>query len=139
MSRGRADEPTISRGAPDLPQSLANRVYAILLDERHEQRSAELREICKLHPEHSKTVATIARRMLGGELLLAGLERAAGDASPDQGTFVGPFRLVDQLGEGGFGVVWLAEQEEPLRRQVALKLLLPGLESRRLLASFAAS
>ena len=52
--------------------------------------------------------------------------------------FIGPYRLLAVLGEGGFGVVHLAEQLEPIRRRVALKLVRPGMDSRRVIARFEA-
>lgn len=51
---------------------------------------------------------------------------------------VGPYRLLEQLGEGGFGVVYRALQQEPIRREVALKLIKPGMGSREVLARFEA-
>jgi serine/threonine protein kinase/tetratricopeptide (TPR) repeat protein len=54
------------------------------------------------------------------------------------GTVIGPYRLVRQLGEGGFGVVYLAEQEEPVRRQVALKIIKLGMDTRQVIARFEA-
>src|SRR5262249_42220142 len=55
-----------------------------------------------------------------------------------QGGVFGPYRLVQPLGEGGMGSVWMAEQREPVRRQVALKLIKPGMDSRQVLARFEA-
>ncbi|MEM8996206.1 MAG: serine/threonine-protein kinase, partial [Acidobacteriota bacterium] len=52
------------------------------------------------------------------------------------GDAVGPYVIIDRLGEGGFGVVYRAEQREPLDRQVALKIIRPGLSSRDVLARF---
>jgi serine/threonine protein kinase len=49
---------------------------------------------------------------------------------------VGPYRVLRLLGEGGMGIVYLAEQAQPLRRQVALKLMRPGLDSRKVIARF---
>jgi serine/threonine protein kinase len=54
------------------------------------------------------------------------------------GTAVGPYKLLEQIGEGGFGVVFLAEQEHPVRRKVALKVLKPGMDSAAVLARFEA-
>jgi serine/threonine protein kinase/Tfp pilus assembly protein PilF len=48
----------------------------------------------------------------------------------------GRYRLFERLGEGGMGEVWLAVQTEPVRRQVAVKLIKPGMDSRRVLARF---
>jgi serine/threonine protein kinase/WD40 repeat protein len=67
-------------------------------------------------------------------------ERASGSRPPAEGpgAVLGPYRLVQQLGEGGMGTVWVAEQTEPVRRQVALKVIKPGLDSRQVIARFEA-
>jgi eukaryotic-like serine/threonine-protein kinase len=49
---------------------------------------------------------------------------------------IGPYKLLDVLGEGGMGVVYLAEQTVPVRRRVALKVLKPGMDSKQVLARF---
>ena len=49
---------------------------------------------------------------------------------------VGPYRLLEKLGVGGMGEVWLAEQETPLKRRVALKLIRPDLDSKTITARF---
>jgi len=54
------------------------------------------------------------------------------------GDQVGPYKVVRVIGEGGFGVVYEAEQEKPLRRTVALKVLKPGMDTRDILARFEA-
>jgi eukaryotic-like serine/threonine-protein kinase len=54
------------------------------------------------------------------------------------GTVIGPYKLLEQIGEGGFGIVFMAEQQAPLRRKVALKILKPGMDSRQVLARFEA-
>ena len=51
--------------------------------------------------------------------------RSATDSARPDGT-IGPYRLLQPLGEGGMGVVWLAEQQHPIRRQVALKVIKIG-------------
>lgn len=51
---------------------------------------------------------------------------------------VGPFHLVRELGEGGFGIVYLAEQSEPLKRTVAMKVIKPGMDSRQIISRFEA-
>ncbi len=54
------------------------------------------------------------------------------------GTVIGPYKLLELIGEGGFGVVFMAEQTEPIRRKVALKLLKPGMDSRQVITRFEA-
>jgi serine/threonine protein kinase/WD40 repeat protein len=54
------------------------------------------------------------------------------------GDRIGPFRLMEQIGEGGFGLVFVAEQSEPVRRKVALKVLKPGMDTRDIVARFEA-
>jgi tetratricopeptide (TPR) repeat protein len=51
---------------------------------------------------------------------------------------IGPYKLLEQIGEGGFGVVFLAEQTQPVRRKVALKVLKPGMDTRQVVARFEA-
>jgi serine/threonine protein kinase len=50
------------------------------------------------------------------------------------GTMIGPYKLLQQIGEGGMGVVYMAEQMHPVQRRVALKLIRPGLDSRAIIA-----
>jgi non-specific serine/threonine protein kinase/serine/threonine-protein kinase len=51
---------------------------------------------------------------------------------------IGRYKLLSILGEGGMGVVYLAEQEEPIRRRLALKVIKPGMDSKRIIARFEA-
>src|SRR5436190_18011342 len=54
------------------------------------------------------------------------------------GDQIGRYKLIEPLGEGGCGVVFLAEQEEPVRRRVALKVIKPGMDSKQVLGRFEA-
>src|SRR5438132_7607517 len=54
------------------------------------------------------------------------------------GTVIGPYKLLQQIGEGGMGVVWMAEQTRPVQRKVALKVIKPGMDSRQVIARFEA-
>jgi len=82
-------------------------------------------------------------------LLKMGLEASVGTAGPGMETVapvtpgavpgvIGPYHLLQVIGEGGMGLVYLAEQREPLVRRVALKLIKPGMDTREVLARFEA-
>ncbi|WP_165250377.1 serine/threonine-protein kinase [Paludisphaera soli] len=63
------------------------------------------------------------------------------DASPTDdgpGGVIGPYRLLEEIGEGGMGVVYMAEQTRPVRRRVALKVIKPGMDSKQVVARFEA-
>ncbi len=77
----------------------------------------------------------LARNPAAGSSGLAGRNAAIfeGGTKPER---VGPYRILEQLGEGGFGIVYRAEQSEPLRREVALKVIKPGMDSRQIVQRF---
>ena len=54
------------------------------------------------------------------------------------GASIGPYKLLQQIGEGGMGVVYLAEQTSPVERRVALKIIKPGMDTRQVIARFEA-
>ena len=64
----------------------------------------------------------------------------AGHSSPleSPGTMIGSYKLLQQIGEGGMGVVYMAEQQQPVRRRVALKIIKPGMDSGQVIARFEA-
>src|SRR5205814_2866557 len=63
---------------------------------------------------------------------------AASPALQRPGMMIGPYKLLQQIGEGGMGTVFMAEQTQPVQRKVALKLIKAGLDSRQVLARFEA-
>ena len=79
-----------------------------------------------------------------GEDSLFDAQSAAANPTIDQpplekpGAQIGPYKLLQQIGEGGMGVVYLAEQTEPVKRRVALKIIKPGMDSRQVIARFEA-
>src|SRR5207302_5295036 len=63
---------------------------------------------------------------------------AARAGAEGPGTRIGPYKLLQRIGEGGMGIVWMAEQQEPVRRQVALKVIKAGMDSAQVVARFEA-
>ncbi len=61
-----------------------------------------------------------------------------GSLAPGPGAEIGPYKLISILGEGGYGMVYLAEQRKPVRRQVALKIVKPGMDTKEVLVRFEA-
>src|SRR4051794_17720717 len=59
-------------------------------------------------------------------------------APEEPGMVIGPYKLLEPIGEGGMGAVYMAEQVEPVRRRVALKLIKPGMDSKQVVARFEA-
>jgi serine/threonine protein kinase len=75
-----------------------------------------------------------------GEFLESPAPEIAGAVMPSlaegPGTAIGPYVLAERIGEGGFGIVYIAEQAAPVRRQVALKIIKPGMDTKEVLARF---
>ena len=67
--------------------------------------------------------------------LQAGSKVSAGEKPGDR---IGHYKLLQQIGEGGCGVVFMAEEEEPIRRRVALKIIQPGMDTKSVIARFEA-
>jgi serine/threonine protein kinase/tetratricopeptide (TPR) repeat protein len=108
------------------------------------ERAAFLDKACGDDLERRRNID----RMLGvqpelGSFLESPAALAAGtlpvaDITEGPGTQIGPYRLLEEIGEGGFGVVYLAEQTEPVKRRVALKIIKPGMDTREVIARFEA-
>jgi serine/threonine protein kinase/WD40 repeat protein len=120
-------------------------VFLAALDkESPEARAAYLDEACSGDANLRRCVERLLNAHPKAEAFLQG--PAPGLGTVDQppaiaerpGTILGPFKLLQQLGEGGFGVVFLAEQEQPIRRKVALKIIKPGMDSKQVSARFEA-
>ncbi len=77
-----------------------------------------------------------ANQLLDDTGLLATVAQATLPERP--GTQIGPYKLHQEIGEGGMGIVYMALQKEPVRRKVALKIIKPGMDTREVIARFAA-
>jgi serine/threonine protein kinase len=106
-------------------------------------RAVYLDEVCGGNPELRRRVD----QFLSAQLEIGSfLERPASrpvlaiDALANErpGAVLGPYKLMEQIGEGGMGLVFVAEQQQPMRRKVALKIIKPGMDSKQVIARFEA-
>ena len=103
-----------------------------------EMRS-ELEELLALHDRAGAFMQRPAVRDATGTGEYTGGD--TGDHEPvaeQPGALIGPYKLLQQIGEGGMGTVFMAEQTEPVRRKVALKIIKPGMDSKQVVARFEA-
>jgi eukaryotic-like serine/threonine-protein kinase len=148
----RADEPAcprclLGRAASEFSEMPAERLFKEALSKMPSERAAFLKE-----------AAPSMEVLAEAEMLLQGYEESGGDAersapktappeeAPDNGetaaadeapgAVIDHFTLVRRLGEGGMGSVWLAEQTEPVRRSVALKVIKLGMDTREVVRRF---
>ena len=106
-----------------------------------EERAAYLAEACAGDDKLRRRVEALLRAHAESDDLLDPPQSrdATADYAPiteRPGTRIGRYRLMEQIGEGGFGLVFVAEQQEPVRRKVALKVIKPGMDSAQVIARF---
>src|SRR5262245_61260137 len=132
---------------PSPPAAIAERVSAIFnlaLERPSSDREAFIAEACGgdavLMEEVRVLVAAHGQAknfMLGAAPLPAEVEAELARLKPEEpGDRIGNYKLRERLGEGGFGVVWVADQEAPVRRRVALKIIKLGMDTREVIARF---
>ncbi len=97
----------------------------------HEHQRQEVEALLAAHDD---SVGVVPKQ---GIDLLGATQPRGGDPCPGV-VIVGRYKLLERIGEGGMGEVWVADQLEPIRRRVALKLIKPGMDSRSVLARFEA-
>src|SRR5262245_11429896 len=122
-------------------ESPAESIYfAALAKESPQERAAYLDEACGADAALRRRVERLlqAQPKVGSVLQgVAGPEEATVAHAQVQGTagaVIGPYKLVEQIGEGGMGTVWMAEQKEPIHRRVAVKVIKVGMDSKQVLA-----
>src|SRR5271170_5200937 len=107
-----------------------------------EQRSAFLVTACGGNAELRANVEALLRAHVeSGEFLEKAPEEIKTQAivpGEKAGDWIGRFKLLQQIGEGGCGVVFMAEQDEPIRRKVAIKIVKPGMDTKTVIARFEA-
>src|SRR5439155_7924984 len=123
---------------------------AALQKEDPAERPAYLDEACAGQPELRRQVEHLLRLHEGAGSFLEqpAAESPATGAIPDApeqtsspeapGALIGSYKLIEQIGEGGMGTVWMAQQTAPVKRLVAVKLIKAGMDSRQVIARFEA-
>jgi tetratricopeptide (TPR) repeat protein len=104
------------------------------------EREAYLDRACAGNQELRQEVAALlsAHAQAGDFLGLSQPPAAPALMVERAGTMVGRYKLLEKIGEGGFGIVWMAAQEEPVRRRVALKIIKLGMDTKEVVARFEA-
>src|SRR5262245_56435580 len=104
-----------------------------------EERSAYVNEVCHHDPALRGRIELLLQLDAEEnfmEVPATGTATLANEAKPNHlkpeqpGDQIGPYKLLEQIGEGGFGTVWIAEQEQPIRRRVALKIIKLGMDTK---------
>ena len=121
------------------------RIYHSLLEITDQQeRAAHLNDVCGNDAELRAEVEVLLKaNNLAGEFLEAppvdfNVTLDTSPLSEGPGTVIGPYKLLEKIGEGGMAVVYMADQTHPLKRRVALKLLKLGMDTKEVIARFEA-
>ena len=123
----------------NLPKHNAKDIFAEALRLANAaERAAYLDRTCAGDPALRQEVESLLGAYAqAGDFLRPTISILEPDPAPEHaGTRIGRYKLLEQIGEGGFGVVWMAEQEEPVRRRVALKIIKLGMDTKEVLARF---
>jgi len=99
------------------------------------ERAAFLERACG---DDRQLRAAVEALLLSHQRSQAVLDATAAPPAEPLGTTIGPYKLLQVIGEGGMGIVYLAEQNEPVNRKVALKVIKPGMDCRQAIARFEA-
>src|SRR5437868_1694824 len=119
-------------------------IFLAIVEQPSAQWEKLLDETCGADAELRQQVALLLQAHAVGEGILDHNEadnaatRMYEPASERPGTVIGPYKLLQQIGEGGMGIVFMAEQTKPVQRKVALKVIKAGMDSRQIIARFEA-
>jgi eukaryotic-like serine/threonine-protein kinase len=154
----------LDRGAAEWRKPLLNDLMQLDIVYRRQQgKPFDLGQYLELLPQEAALVAELYVAILQGRAVSmpahgSGIvgdssprtEKSSGESSvslhtvdaphihPPGTLIAGRYKLLEQIGEGGMGTVWVAEQSEPVRRRVAVKLIKPGMDSRQVVSRFRA-
>ena len=118
--------------------------HAVLELRTLEERERYLSDTCQEDADLRREVEELLRVAPVGEDMFRSVDQsklgvgADGTVAEQAGSIIGRYKLLEKIGEGGMGVVYMAEQEEPVRRKVALKIIKLGMDTRQVVARFEA-
>jgi len=124
------------------PTSDAKTIFGRAIDiEDAAARAAYLDQACGPNDQLRAEIDSLVRAHFKVGDFLKGPARDAATClheadAGEEGMVIGPYKLLERIGEGGMGVVFMADQHAPVRRRVALKIIKPGMDSRTVLARF---
>lgn len=116
-------------------------IFSEALDKKTpSEREAFLQAACGDDADLRARVERLLKSHTGAGSFLSKPMVSTMDMPPTEqpGAIIGPYKLREQIGEGGFGIVFVAEQETPVRRKVALKIIKPGMDTKDVIARFEA-
>ena len=140
-SHWRVEQPTVAKMSSN-PQQIQT-IFFAAVEKPAAERTAHLDRECGDNLELRRRVeALLLAHDAPGSFLDSPPPGVNGTIDPPisetPGDTIGPYKLVEQIGEGGFGVVYRVQQTEPVLRQVALKIIKPGMDTRQVIARFEA-
>jgi serine/threonine protein kinase/tetratricopeptide (TPR) repeat protein len=135
MSQPPSDE-SIFLAALEQPSAAAQAAYLDGVCGTDAEQRRRVERLLAAHPSVGSFLEQPAAA--GGTFVGSPAETVVPEACEGAGTVIGPYTLLEKIGEGGMGVVYRAEQQEPLRRLVALKIIKSGLASAPVIARFEA-
>ncbi len=117
------------------------RIFNEVSDLPPAERAPALDRLCANSPELRAQIDSLLNShdsdaFLSNPTVSAPTQISPGTQGP--GAIIGPYKLLQMIGEGGFGIVYMAEQQQPVRRKVALKIIKLGMDTRQVIARFEA-
>jgi len=103
-----------------------------------EERARYLEEACKDEPNLRERIEKLLRAHEQATDFLEKDDDVYDGIMEGPGAVIDRYKLLQEIGEGGFGMVFMAEQLEPIRRRVALKIVKPGMDTKQVIARFEA-
>ena len=128
----------------DQPENIKLAFLEALERETPEKRRDYLDRICRENPDWRKELESLLKThdeagdFLKSPILAPPVNLNDSPISESPGAIIGRYKLLERIGEGGMAVVYMAEQQEPIRRRVALKVIKLGMDTKSVIARFEA-